>query len=64
MIGQAVREIAAVQRRMDNLSHYLGTRSGCRPDPPEPDRGHPKNAARVSTALAQAAPGVGGLGML
>ena len=33
VIGQAVREIAAVQRRMDNLSHYLAADEWVAPEP-------------------------------
>ena len=41
VIAQAVREIAGVQRRMDNVSHYVAVEEWASPGRPEtaPDRG-------------------------
>ena len=73
VIAQAVREISAVQRRMDNMSHYVAVRVGvagaglnglCHPDGAPPPTGRSVGggvAGRLSTR-GQAAPGVGGLG--
>jgi CBS domain-containing protein len=32
LVGQAVREVSAVQRRMENMSHYLSVKEWAEPD--------------------------------
>jgi len=36
LVGQAVREVSAVQRRMDNMSHYMSVREWAGPDGSDP----------------------------
>ena len=50
VLAQAVREISAVQRRMDNVSHYVDVEDWVSP-------------ATASGGIAQARPGVGGSGI-
>ena len=59
VIAQAVREIAAAQRRMDNVSHYVDAEDWTSP---EPALIRPRCSAGGSGA--QALPGVGGSGMV
>ena len=62
VIAQAVREIAGVQRRMDNVSHYVAVEEWASPGRPE-NRPRPRTGRGGGRGpVAQTVPGVGGSG--